>query len=88
MLEAGDVTMTPLSDTPLSIPSVGGNRLGLSSKVIPLEWRVRVPKLNIDISVTANRPESWLATAFPNWEGPVAVEGSHEGVGYLELTGY
>ena len=88
VLEAGDVTMTPLSDTRLSIPSVGGNRLGLSRKVIPLEWRVRVPKLNIDISVTANRPESWLATAFPYWEGPVAVEGSHEGVGYLELTGY
>ena len=88
VLEAGDVTMTPLSDTRLSIPSAGDNRLGLSSKVIPLEWRVRVPKLNIDISVTANRPESWLATAFPYWEGPVAVEGSHEGVGYLELTGY
>jgi Predicted secreted hydrolase len=31
---------------------------------------------------------SWLATVFPYWEGPVRVQGSHQGVGYLELTGY
>ena len=88
VLEVGDVTMKPLRDTRLSIPSAVGSRSESSTKLIPLEWRVRVPKLGIDISVTANRPNSWLATAFPYWEGPVAVEGSHEGVGYLELTGY
>ena len=87
-LTAGDVTMTPLSDTRLSIPSAVGDMSQPITKVIPLEWRVRVPKLGVDISVSANRPNSWLATAFPYWEGPVAVEGSHQGEGYLELTGY
>ena len=87
-LEAGDLTMTPLSDTRLLIPSAVRDISQSITKEIPLEWRVRVPRLGIDILVTANRPSSWLATAFPYWEGPVAVEGSHDGVGYLELTGY
>ena len=38
--------------------------------------------------VNSTRPNSWLATAFPYWEGPVTVAGSHQGAGYLELTGY
>jgi len=25
---------------------------------------------------------------FPYWEGPVFATGSHEGRGYLEMTGY
>ena len=88
VLEVGDVTMTPQSETRLPIPSLAGDRPESSIKDIPLDWRVRVPKLGIDISVTTDRPHSWLATAFPYWEGPVAVNGSHQGVGYLELTGY
>lgn len=88
VLEAGDVRMTPVSETRLSIPSTLGGKAQSEIKEIPLEWRVRVPKLGIDISVTTHRPDSWLATAFPYWEGPVVVEGTHEGEGYLELTGY
>ena len=26
--------------------------------------------------------------SIPYWEGPVAVSGSHSGLGYLEMTGY
>jgi predicted secreted hydrolase len=29
-----------------------------------------------------------MATSVPYWEGPISFKGSHEGVGYLELTGY
>lgn len=88
VLEADDVTLTPQSETRLAIPGTERGNAQRSVKVIPLEWRVRVPKLGIDVSVTANHPNSWLATAFPYWEGPVTVEGSHGGEGYLELTGY
>ena len=87
-LEADDVTMTPQSETRITTESsAAGNDEG-EIKALPLEWRVRVPKLGIDVSVTTNRPNSWLATAFPYWEGPVTVAGSHQGAGYLELTGY
>ena len=87
-LEAGDVTMKPVSETRLSLANGVSDASQSRGKLIPLEWLVQVPKFDIDLSVTADRPGSWLATAFPYWEGPVSVEGSHEGVGYLELTGY
>ena len=88
VLKTGDVTMTPQSTTRLTITSAVGGEEQSSIKEIPLDWRVRAPKLGINISVTTDRPHSWLATVFPYWEGPVVVQGSHQGVGYLELTGY
>ena len=88
VLKAGDVTMTPLSTSRLSITSAVGGEEQSDIKEIPLDWRVRAPKLDIDIAVTTDRPYSWLATVFPYWEGPVVAQGSHQGVGYLELTGY
>ncbi|MBN9582606.1 MAG: hypothetical protein J0G37_14030, partial [Afipia sp.] len=30
----------------------------------------------------------WMGTRVAYWEGPVAISGSHGGVGYLEMTGY
>ena len=88
VLEAGDVTMTPENTTRLTIESAAGGKQQSKIKAIPLDWRISVPKLGINISVTTDRPDSWLATVFPYWEGPVRVQGSHQGVGYLELTGY
>lgn len=87
-LEAGDVALTPISETRLSLSSTASNSSQDQEKRIPLEWRVSVPEVGIDLLVMADRPGSWLATSFPYWEGPVSVQGSHEGVGYLELTGY
>jgi predicted secreted hydrolase len=29
-----------------------------------------------------------MGTSFAYWEGPIRFDGSHKGVGYLELTGY
>ncbi len=87
-LEAGEVTLTPVSETRVSLDTIVTSTSASSEKTLPLEWRLRVPKFDIDLSVTADRPSNWLATAFPYWEGPVSVEGSSEGVGYLELTGY
>ena len=88
VLEAGDVTMTPKGGTRLAIPSAVEADAQSHAKELPLDWNIGVPELGIDILVTTNRPDCWLSTAFPYWEGPVVVEGSHQGVGYLELTGY
>jgi predicted secreted hydrolase len=57
----------------------------------PIEWRIKVPSLNIDLTAKAILPEQALATknAGPKyWEGAVDYSGSHRGVGYLEMTGY
>jgi predicted secreted hydrolase len=38
--------------------------------------------------VEAINDEAWMDTTVPYWEGPVTVTGSHDGEGYLEMTGY
>lgn len=72
----GAVTLTPLA-----ITDVGG-------RDIPTEWRIEFPDYDIDITTAAVNPQSWMDTSFPYWEGPITFTGSHEGRGYLEMTGY
>ncbi|MBS3803049.1 MAG: carotenoid 1,2-hydratase [Oleiphilaceae bacterium] len=55
---------------------------------VPVEWRVRVPLAEVDIRVEALPGNYWNRGVFPYWESPVRVWGSHQGRGYLELTGY
>ncbi|MCR9137476.1 MAG: iron ABC transporter permease [Alphaproteobacteria bacterium] len=55
---------------------------------IPVKWRLRLAERDLDITVTALNPDSWMKTLVPYWEGPVRAEGSHPGSGYLEMTGY
>ena len=42
----------------------------------------------MDLVIEALNPAAWMDVSFPYWEGPVTVSGSHDGVGYLEMTGY
>jgi predicted secreted hydrolase len=51
----------------------------------PVEWRVRVPSLNIDIQC---RPVLRNQKLRNYWEGAVDYSGNQSGVGYLEMTGY
>ena len=55
---------------------------------LPTRWRVMLPEKGVDITVAAINDSAWMDTSFPYWEGPVTVEGSHTGRGYLEMTGY
>ena len=52
----------------------------------PKEAEIASHRLKIDS--TPLNPASWMGTSFPYWEGPIRFEGSHAGVGYLEMTGY
>ena len=57
----------------------------------PIEWRITVPSLHIDITSPAVLPNQELRTkqGGPSyWEGAVDYSGTHRGVGYLEMTGY
>ncbi len=67
--------------TPLARHTVAG-------RTLPVEWRVRLPERGIDVNVMALNSDAWMDTSVPYWEGPVAISGSHGGVGYLEMTGY
>jgi predicted secreted hydrolase len=51
----------------------------------PVEWHLRVPSLNIDITC---RPVLRNQKLRNYWEGAVDYSGTQTGVGYLEMTGY
>jgi predicted secreted hydrolase len=55
---------------------------------IPTAWRIELPARGLSIEVTALNAQSYMATRFAYWEGPISFRGSHDGVGYLETTGY
>ncbi|SDX83315.1 lipocalin-like domain-containing protein [Citreimonas salinaria] len=72
----GAFTAEPLEQT-----EVGG-------RTVPTRWRVTLPDRGLDVTVAALNPQAFMTTAVPYWEGPVRVQGSHAGRGYLEMTGY
>ena len=55
---------------------------------IPTNWRVTLPDRGVDVTIAAINPDAWMTTSVPYWEGPIRISGSHEGRGYLEMTGY
>ena len=70
-----------LSVTPLAWAEVKGRK-------VPVRWRVVLPGKGVDVTTRALNPQSWMDTQVSYWEGPVFIEGSHPGRGYVEMTGY
>jgi predicted secreted hydrolase len=70
-----------LKATPLEWAEVSGRK-------VPVRWRVQLPAKGLDVTTRALNPQSWMATQVSYWEGPVFIEGTHPGRGYVEMTGY
>ncbi|NBZ88045.1 lipocalin-like domain-containing protein [Stagnihabitans tardus] len=77
---AADGTATPLPNGAFQAEPV--EQTGL-----PTTWRVTLAEQGLDVTVTALNPGAWMTTSVPYWEGPVTITGSHQGRGYLEMTG-
>ncbi|KUF11811.1 lipocalin-like domain-containing protein [Pseudoponticoccus marisrubri] len=60
----------------------------VAGRDVPVRWRVQLPARDVDVTVAAMNAQAWMDLAIPYWEGPVEVTGSHDGRGYLEMTGY
>ncbi|MEO1686580.1 MAG: lipocalin-like domain-containing protein [Pseudomonadota bacterium] len=75
-LAPGEVELTPLA------------RTRVAGREVPTRWRVAIPSRGLEVEARAVNPKSWMATSVAYWEGPVRFEGTHAGVGYLEMTGY
>jgi len=58
----------------------------------PLEWKISIPKKNIEITtksiINNSEFDARLTTYNVYWEGAVKIEGSHTGRGFMELSGY
>ncbi|MEQ9547835.1 MAG: lipocalin-like domain-containing protein [Marinobacter sp.] len=55
---------------------------------VPVQWHIHIPGRQADFDVSAPQGQYWNDGLFPYWESPVSVTGSHQGEGYMELTGY
>lgn len=60
----------------------------VAQRRLPMDWRIQIPSLALDITTRSLHDQQWLDADFPYWEGAIHVNGSHPGVGYMELTGY
>lgn len=54
----------------------------------PIAWRIKINSEAIDITTQAVNPNSDMPVSTSYWEGPITIKGSHQGQGYMELTGY
>nr|WP_227006605.1 lipocalin-like domain-containing protein [Shewanella donghaensis] len=54
----------------------------------PIQWKVSIASEEIDVTVNALNPNSNMPLTISYWEGPISISGSHQGTGYMELTGY
>ena len=69
------------SITPTTLTEIEGRK-------VPTAWSVVIPAHGLRIKSAPLNANSWMGTSFPYWEGPISFQGSHSGVGYLEMTGY
>lgn len=60
----------------------------IQGRKYPTQWQVSIPNQQIELTVSALNPNAKMPLSVPYWEGPVRIEGSHSGTGYMELTGY
>ena len=54
----------------------------------PSKWRLIIPDYQADLLITPLVDDQELKVTVRYWEGAVAVSGTSEGYGYVELTGY
>ena len=79
-------TPTPLGDGALRMTPMGHS--DVNGRSIPTRWHVVLEAFGVDVTLDALNSNAWIGGSFPYWEGPVSVTGSHDGAGYLEMTGY
>ena len=60
----------------------------VAGRSIPLDWDLKLPNKNVDITIQPLNDQAWMDGRFSYWEGPILVNGTHSGRGYLEMTGY
>ncbi|RME76868.1 MAG: carotenoid 1,2-hydratase [Chloroflexi bacterium] len=56
--------------------------------VYPAEWQFTIPGEGIDLHIRPLAADQELRVSTVYWEGAVQAEGTRQGYGYIELTGY
>lgn len=77
---------SPLEPNMLEVSPLETSRV--AGRDIPTTWSLSLADRDVNLTIQALNPDAWMGTSFPYWEGPVQFSGSHNGEGYLEMTGY
>jgi predicted secreted hydrolase len=90
---APDGATQPLRADDFTMDAERSWRSPIDGTAYPVDWRVQVPALALDLAVRAAFDAQELDHAVRYWEGAVGISGTRggiavEGRGYLEMTGY
>lgn len=94
---ARDGTKSELARADFQIVPLDSWKSPRSGATYPAHWRVTIPRLNLDLDVSAAIPDQELhltdLSKISYWEGACRIQGTQagksvSGVGYTELTGY
>lgn len=55
---------------------------------LPLSWQISLPEFGIELTTQVLKNDQWNNGLFRYYEGAIVVSGSHQGRGFMELTGY
>jgi predicted secreted hydrolase len=89
---AADGTATHIPPGSFTLTPSEPWRSAASGAQYPMTWRIQVPAYGLDCQSRARLESCELVTTdttgITYWEGPVTIEGTRPGHGYLEMTGY
>ncbi len=91
---AADGAVTRIANEDFALEPGAVWKSGATGAAYPEKWRVRVPKLGLDVEVAARMSDQELRLdPVAYWEGAVSARGTRAGrpvagAGYLEMTGY
>jgi predicted secreted hydrolase len=60
----------------------------VKQKTFPLDWSLNIPSKDIELQITTSKDDQYNTASVPYYEGMVSISGTHQGRGFLELTGY
>lgn len=60
----------------------------VAGSLYPLTWHLSLPDKGIELQLEANKIDQLNPGRFRYYEGALTVSGSHNGTGFMELTGY
>ena len=75
-----------ISQQEISLTAI--KKTDIDGRDYPTEWQVSIASQQIELTVSALNPKAKMPLSVPYWEGPIVIEGTHSGTGYMELTGY
>jgi len=82
-----DGSRTILTDEDITMTAVEYSSMS-NGKLVPLKWKIKITKLDLELTTAPLRNDLWHDFYNPYWQGPVLATGTQEAQGMLKLTGF